>query len=277
MDQLRGETCLALDTEASSFHRYHERIGLVQLSNRTDTWLVDPLAVQDMAPLGRMLADEHVEVVVHDADYDLRLLEADVRLPGAPRVRHADRRRAAQRAGAFPAALLKKYFGVVLDKRYQKADWCKRPLTPACSSTRPWTRATGSPCATGWRSSFTSATAGRGRKRSSGCSPRCLSTRKRPPNPGSSASRGQGPEAEGAGRAARALHLARSGGRAVGPGTVHGPGQRRHDDLAKEPPTGQGDLAKRKGIGDSTVKKNGAAILQAVERGIELPRTSGPA
>ena len=28
------------------------------------------------------------------------------------------------------AALLKKRFGVELDKKYQKADWSKRPLSP---------------------------------------------------------------------------------------------------------------------------------------------------
>lgn len=41
MGQLSDEPCIALDTEASSFHRFHERIGLIRLSNRKKTWLLD--------------------------------------------------------------------------------------------------------------------------------------------------------------------------------------------------------------------------------------------
>ncbi|MFZ1331404.1 MAG: hypothetical protein WAR83_04420, partial [Flavobacteriales bacterium] len=65
---------LALDTEASSFHRYTERVCLIQLSNRDHTWLVDPLSVENLDDLGILLADPAMEVVIHDADYDLRIL-----------------------------------------------------------------------------------------------------------------------------------------------------------------------------------------------------------
>jgi ribonuclease D len=71
---LDGTPLLALDTEASSFHRYQERVCLVQLSDRERTLLVDPLAITDLAPLGTMLADPAMQVVIHDADYDLRIL-----------------------------------------------------------------------------------------------------------------------------------------------------------------------------------------------------------
>ncbi len=84
MARLVGETTIALDTEASSFHRFHERIGLIQLSNRQDTWLIDPLAVQNMDGLGQLLGSVQGETVVHDADFDLRLLK---RMYGF-RVRH---------------------------------------------------------------------------------------------------------------------------------------------------------------------------------------------
>ena len=84
MARLAGETTLALDTEASSFHRFHERIGLIQLSNRQDTWLIDPLALHNVQELGDLLGSEQGETVVHDADFDLRLLK---RMYGF-RVRH---------------------------------------------------------------------------------------------------------------------------------------------------------------------------------------------
>jgi ribonuclease D len=71
-----------------------------------------------------------VEIVFHDADYDLRLLRQDY---GWDVVRVFDTRVAAQLLGirAFGlAALLDRYFGVKLEKKYQRADWSLRPLTP---------------------------------------------------------------------------------------------------------------------------------------------------
>jgi ribonuclease D len=130
MGRLGKEPCLALDTEASSFHRFHERIGLVQLSDRRDTWLLDPLALSDMDGLGTLLGSEKSETVIHDADFDLRLLK---RMYGFRVRRIFDTLIAAELVNEPElglASLLKKHFGLQLDKRFQKADWCKRPLTP---------------------------------------------------------------------------------------------------------------------------------------------------
>nr|MBP6643625.1 hypothetical protein [Flavobacteriales bacterium] len=74
MERLAPEKVVALDTEASSFHRFKERVCLVQLSTRGQTFLIDPMAVPDLAPLGKLLADPGMEIVIHDADYDLRML-----------------------------------------------------------------------------------------------------------------------------------------------------------------------------------------------------------
>ncbi|HZA99268.1 MAG TPA: hypothetical protein VE399_10850, partial [Gemmatimonadales bacterium] len=72
--RFRGEPLLAVDTEAASFHRFHDRIYLLQLSTRQETAVVDPLAVTRLEPLAAALSDPEVEIVFHDADYDLRLL-----------------------------------------------------------------------------------------------------------------------------------------------------------------------------------------------------------
>jgi len=120
---------LALDTEGASFHRFVDRIYLLQLSTREQTAIIDPLPVGKPAGLGRLLEDPGVEIVFHDADYDLRLLHQDY----GWHTRHIfDTRVAAQLLGirAFGlAALLEKYFGVKLDKKHQRADWSLRPLT----------------------------------------------------------------------------------------------------------------------------------------------------
>lgn len=127
--ELKREPLLAVDTEAASFHRYHDRVYLVQVSSRSRTIIVDPLAAGDLAPFGRVLADPNVEVVFHDADYDLRLLDQQY---GFGATRLFDTRIAAQllnEPGIGLAALLEKYLGVSLDKRFQRADWSLRPLS----------------------------------------------------------------------------------------------------------------------------------------------------
>src|SRR2546428_10765327 len=128
---LRREPLVAADTEAASFHRYRDRIFLVQLSSPRQTAIIDPLAVHDLAPVGELLADPQVEKVFHDADYDLRILDRDY---GFHARRLCDTRIAAQLAGERAvglAALLDKYLGVRLSKEHQKADWSRRPLPPA--------------------------------------------------------------------------------------------------------------------------------------------------
>jgi ribonuclease D len=120
---------LAIDTEGASFHRFVDRIYLLQLSTRDRSAIIDPLPIGTPEELGALLESPKVQVVFHDADYDLRLLHQDY----GWQVRNIfDTRVAAQILGirAFGlAALLEKYFGVKLDKKHQRADWSMRPLT----------------------------------------------------------------------------------------------------------------------------------------------------
>jgi ribonuclease D len=120
---------LALDTEGASFHRFVDRIYLLQLSTTERSAIIDPLGMDAPPGLGKMLEDPSVEVIFHDADYDLRLLHQDY----GWHVRNIfDTRIAAQLLGlrAFGlAALLERYFNVKLEKKHQRADWSMRPLT----------------------------------------------------------------------------------------------------------------------------------------------------
>jgi ribonuclease D len=119
---------LALDTEGASFHRYVDRIYLLQLSTERRHAIIDPLRVESPLALGTLLESREVEIVFHDADYDLRLLHQDY---GWRVTNIFDTRVAAQLLGikAFGlAALLEGYFGVRLDKKHQRADWSMRPL-----------------------------------------------------------------------------------------------------------------------------------------------------
>jgi ribonuclease D len=129
-DAIAGVPLLALDTEAAGYHRYLDRICLMQLSTRDRTILVDTLAVTDLSPLGPVLERADTEIVLHDADYDLRLLRRDQDLGIA---RLFDTKVAAQLLGEPAiglAGLAEKYLDVKLDKRHQRADWANRPLPP---------------------------------------------------------------------------------------------------------------------------------------------------
>ena len=120
---------IALDTEGASFHRFIDRIYLLQLSTRDRSAVIDPLPIGAPAELGALLEDREVEIVFHDADYDLRLLHQDY---GWRTTNIFDTRIAAQLLGLKSfglAALLERYFDVKLDKKHQRADWSMRPLT----------------------------------------------------------------------------------------------------------------------------------------------------
>jgi ribonuclease D len=128
--RLKDQPLVAVDTEAASFHRFKDRVYLLQVSSREETAVVDPLAISSLDPLGDILGAPSIEIVFHDADYDLRLLENEY---GFRASNLFDTRIAAQllnEPGVGLAALLEKYFGIRLDKRYQRADWSARPLTP---------------------------------------------------------------------------------------------------------------------------------------------------
>jgi ribonuclease D len=123
-------TELALDTEGASFHRFLDRIYLLQISTRDRSAIIDPLPIGSPAGLGNLLLSNAVEVVFHDADYDLRLLHQDY---GWHVTNIFDTRIASQLLGIKSfglAALLEQFFDVKLDKKHQRADWSMRPLPP---------------------------------------------------------------------------------------------------------------------------------------------------
>jgi ribonuclease D len=127
---LSGIREIAVDTEGASFHRFIDRIYLLQITTRERSAIIDPLPIGMPKGLGDILQDPEVEVVFHDADYDLRLLHQDY---GWHVNNIFDTRIAAQLLGikAFGlAALLEQFFGVKLDKKHQRADWSLRPLPP---------------------------------------------------------------------------------------------------------------------------------------------------
>ncbi|HET7876751.1 MAG TPA: HRDC domain-containing protein [Methylomirabilota bacterium] len=130
--RLREVATVAIDTEADSLHHYPAKLCLVQIADdRGRAHLVDPLALPTLAPLGVLLADPRIVKVFHAADNDLAYLK---RLYGVTVAGLFDTAIAARFLGE-PAlsldGLLAKYLGVTAGPSRQKDDWSVRPLTPA--------------------------------------------------------------------------------------------------------------------------------------------------
>lgn len=125
---VREAPWVAMDTEADSLHAYPEKLCLIQLSLPGRAELVDPLAPIDLGPLWKGLARH--ELIMHGADYDLRLLR---RCAGFVPARVFDTMLAARLLGYKRFGLtdlVAQHFGVHWEKSPQKANWARRPLTP---------------------------------------------------------------------------------------------------------------------------------------------------
>ncbi len=128
---LAHEPIIALDTEADSLYRYFYKVCVIQISTPGCDYIVDPLRLPDLAPLGQFLADPAVEKIFHAAENDILMLKRDFAFNFA---NVFDTMLAARILG-WPqvglAALVKKHFNVELDKRAQLTDWGQRPLNAA--------------------------------------------------------------------------------------------------------------------------------------------------
>ncbi len=126
---LCGRNRLAIDLEAAGFHRYSDEVCLLQITSEEQTYLVDTLSLNPADSLRPIFQDPETVLILHGGVFDLRLLHRDLQI--FP-VQLFDTQIAASLAGEPAlglAALLSKYFDIELSKKYQRADWAKRPLS----------------------------------------------------------------------------------------------------------------------------------------------------
>jgi len=128
--ELGRHSRLAVDTESNSLHAYREQVCLIQFSTSRMDYLVDPLTLDNLTPLAPIFADPNIEKVFHAAEYDIITLKRDF---GYIFTNIFDTMQAARILGNKQVGLeniLAEKLGVSINKRYQKADWGRRPLTP---------------------------------------------------------------------------------------------------------------------------------------------------
>jgi ribonuclease D len=125
---LEDEPLIAFDTESNSMHAYQERVCLIQMSTRTQDYIIDPLMINQSEPLGRLFESPRIEVIFHAAEYDLMCLKRDF---GFTFRNLFDTMLAARICGLEAVGLgsmLAEYANVRLDKSHQRDNWGKRPL-----------------------------------------------------------------------------------------------------------------------------------------------------
>ena len=131
IDRALAAQYVALDTEFVWEQTYYPKLGIVQLAfSEQDCVLIDALAIQNLAPLGRLLASPQTVKILHDAQQDLWILK---RATGALPQNIFDTRCAAGFAGMSSTIslsnLLRESLGVQLPKTETRTDWLRRPLS----------------------------------------------------------------------------------------------------------------------------------------------------
>jgi ribonuclease D len=138
VQRLLAETRIAVDTESDSLFSYFEKVCVVQISTSAVDYVVDPLALPrasgdseggGLLALGPVFERAQIEKVFHAVEYDILCLKRDYHFTFH---NIFDTMIAARILGWKNVGLgniLQEHFGVTLNKKMQRADWGRRPLS----------------------------------------------------------------------------------------------------------------------------------------------------
>jgi ribonuclease D len=122
---------VALDTEFVWERTYYPKLGVVQIGfSEEECFLIDVPALEDLSPLGRILADPEIQIILHDAQQDLTILR---RATGAFPRNVFDTRCAAGFVGLSSVLSLSDLMRQVIDQELPhnetRTNWLHRPLS----------------------------------------------------------------------------------------------------------------------------------------------------
>lgn len=126
--RLADEPLIAVDTESNSLYAYRERVCLIQISTRTDDYIIDPLAEIDVSVLAPLMANPNIEKVFHAAEYDLMTMKRDFGFTFRNLFDTMVAARICGQKGIGLGTLLGEIVGIDVDKSHQRDNWGKRPL-----------------------------------------------------------------------------------------------------------------------------------------------------
>ena len=128
-DLFKKEKAIAVDLEADSMYHLKEKVCLIQMATHDINVVIDPLKIHDLSPLKPLFENRSIKKIFHGADYDVRSLYRDFKI----NINNLfDTQLACMFLGINETGLeaaVKKWFKVSLDKKYQRKDWSKRPLS----------------------------------------------------------------------------------------------------------------------------------------------------
>ncbi|MDN5278259.1 MAG: ribonuclease [Clostridiales bacterium] len=129
--EISATDVVAVDIESAGFYKYYSRVNLIQIATRKKCAIFDPQKIKDFSPFQKFCETSDCMWVFHGGDYDISMLARDLEVY-IPQM--FDTRKAAEFLGLKELglrALTEKYLGFSLDKRLQRCDWSRRPLTSA--------------------------------------------------------------------------------------------------------------------------------------------------
>ena len=121
---------VALDTEFVRVNTYFPIAGLIQVSAGGQSYLVDPIAVQDLSPLAELCTNSAVLKILHACSEDLEIFQQLLNV--VPEPMFDTQVAAAILGGSYSLGyqdLIKDALGVNIPKGETRSDWLQRPLT----------------------------------------------------------------------------------------------------------------------------------------------------
>src|SRR3989344_3415802 len=127
---LSKKPLLAIDLECeNNLHHYGAYVSLLQISDGNDVWIIDALKIKDVTPILNLLTSKEIQKAFHDVNFDLRIIYNQWHCLAA---NIFDTQLAAIFTGEEKLGLgflLEKYFNIKTEKKFQRVDWTRRPLS----------------------------------------------------------------------------------------------------------------------------------------------------
>jgi len=122
---------ICFDTEFMGEKRFITLLCLIQIASEHGYYLIDPIKVQDLSPLIKLIEDENITKITHAGENDFRLF--NILFDTLPK-NIFDTQIAAGFVGyKYPVSfqkLLESELNVRVGKGYTVTDWSKRPFSP---------------------------------------------------------------------------------------------------------------------------------------------------
>jgi ribonuclease D len=121
---------LAIDIECeNNLHHYGSYVTLIQISDGKHIWIIDVLKIRDVTPLLKIFSNKNIQKVFHDVNFDLRIIynQWGCNLSNLFDTQLAANFLDKEKVGL--GFLLEEYFNLKTEKKFQRVDWTKRPLS----------------------------------------------------------------------------------------------------------------------------------------------------